>query len=147
MPTPLIDGLLARINQQSEDAKEPGFKRKTISRDARKLLTQHNWPGNIRELENTLRGAAVWSDGEVITPNDIKQAFLPTVQNKSAGDAILNQSLEQGIDLPEIIASVGKHYLQRAMEATNRNKSKAAHMLGLPSHQTLTNWLQKYGVK
>jgi DNA-binding NtrC family response regulator len=144
---PLIDGLLARINQQSEDAKEPGFKRKTISRDARKLLTQHNWPGNIRELENTLRGAAVWNDGEVITPNDIKQAFLPTVQNKSAGDAILNQSLEQGIDLPEIIASVGKHYLQRAMEATNRNKSKAAHMLGLPSHQTLTNWLQKYGVK
>ena len=144
---PLIDGLLNRINQQSEDAKEPGFKRKVLSLGARKLLTQHTWPGNIRELENTLRRAAVWSDGEVISLEDMKEAFLPNPETKPSAEAVLNRPLAQGIDLQEIIASVGKHYLQRAMEATNRNKSKAAAMLGLPSHQTLTNWLQKYGVE
>ena len=53
---PLIDGLLNRINDQSERAREPGFRKKTISDDARKLLMRETWPGNIRELENTLRG-------------------------------------------------------------------------------------------
>jgi DNA-binding NtrC family response regulator len=143
---PLIDGLLQRINEQSERAKEPGFKRKKISADARKLLIQELWPGNIRQLENTLRRAIVWSDGGVVTSDDIKEALLPAPHMKTA-DAILNRPLDQGIDLQSLIGAVAEHYLRRAIEAAHGNKSKAAELVGLPSYQTLTNWMRKYGLE
>jgi DNA-binding NtrC family response regulator len=143
---PLIEGLLNRINDQSERAREPGFKKKKLSVDARKLLVRENWPGNIRELENTLRRAAVWSDGEVIDAHDIADAILPSRPRTTGHDGILNHDLSQELDLQEIIGRVARHYLQRALDAAHGNKSQAAKLLGLSSYQTLTNWLEKYGL-
>jgi DNA-binding NtrC family response regulator len=144
--SPLIDGLMGRINDQSEAAKEPGFKRKKLSTDARKLLMQQGWPGNIRELENTLRRAAVWSDGATIGVDDIKEALLPGARGIAGQEMVLNRSLEQGIDIQSIIGGVAEHYLRRAMTLANGNKTKAAKLLGLANYQTLSNWLQKYGI-
>lgn len=143
---PLITGLLARINDQSEQAREPGFLRKKISEDAKKFMIQQLWPGNIRELENTLRRAAVWGDGETISLADIKEAVLPAVVGRAASESILNRPLEQGVDIQSIIGSVAEHYLRRAMVAASGNKSKAAKLLGLANYQTLSNWLEKYRV-
>ena len=44
------------------------------------------------------------------------------------------------------MASVARHYLSRALEETGGNKSRAARLVGLPSYQTFTNWIKKYGV-
>jgi transcriptional regulator with PAS, ATPase and Fis domain len=44
------------------------------------------------------------------------------------------------------IAVLAKTYIETALEETNGNKTKAAKLLGLPSYQTLNNWMQKYGV-
>jgi transcriptional regulator with GAF, ATPase, and Fis domain len=143
----LIDGLLARINEQSELAKEPGFVRKKLSADARKLLMMEAWPGNIRELENTLRRAIVWADADSVTAGDIKEALLPSARKTAGVDSILDRPLDQGVDLQEIIGAVATHYLRRAIEAAHGNKSKAAELVGLPSYQTLTNWMRKYGIE
>lgn len=143
----LIDGLLERINSQSELAKEPGFRRKKISVEARKILMHQGWPGNIRELENTLRRAAVWSDGGTISADDVKESVLSMTAARKPADGVLNQSLAQGLDLQSIISEVATHYLRRAMQAAHGNKSKAAELVGLPSYQTLTNWLRKYDVE
>jgi DNA-binding NtrC family response regulator len=144
---PLIDGLVKRINDQSEHATEPGFERKHISDAARKFLMQQTWPGNIREMENTLRRAIVWSDGAVVSADDIRDAMLPALHTAAATETILNRSLEQGIDLKSLIESVAEHYLRRAFEGAHGNKSRAAQLLGLPSYQTLTNWMRKYGIE
>ena len=123
---PLVDGLLDRINHQSAD--EPGFSPKTISPGAKTLLGQQPWPGNVRELENTLRRAAVWSDRREISEQDIRDALLP-VTGSSRSDAVLNRSLEHGIDLPELLGEVEKMLLdagiggaddiERAKETSN----------------------------
>ncbi|WP_036281772.1 sigma-54-dependent Fis family transcriptional regulator [Methylocystis sp. ATCC 49242] len=139
---PLIDGRLARINAQS--AKEPGFSPRRISPEAKAMLMRHGWPGNVRELENTLRRAAVWCDGEIMEAADIADALLPRAT--PAADAVLGRPLEAGVDLPELLAEVARHYLSRAMSACNGNKSRAAELVGLASYQTLTNWLEKYDV-
>jgi DNA-binding NtrC family response regulator len=144
---PIVDGLLRRINEQSERDREPGFKRKKLSSGARKLLMQEVWPGNIRQLENTLRRAVVWAEGDVVSSEDMMEALLPVASKNSTADLILDQPIDQGIDIQAIIGTVAIHYLERAIEAARGNKSKAAELLGLGSYQTLTNWMRKYDVK
>jgi transcriptional regulator with PAS, ATPase and Fis domain len=141
----LIDRFLEQINKESGN--EPGYKRKKISASARNILLRHSWPGNVRELLNTLTRAAVWSLDEELGEDDIREALLPVPSSSKSKSDILNQSLAEGIDLPEIMKTVAVHYLERAIEKNNGNKTKAAKILGLPSYQTLTNWLRKYGLE
>jgi transcriptional regulator with PAS, ATPase and Fis domain len=42
---------------------------------------------------------------------------------------------------------VARHYLGRALDEAHGNKTKAAKLVGLPSYQTFTNWMNRYGVK
>lgn len=138
----LIDSMLASIN--AEAVSQPGYKHKKLDVSARNILIQHTWPGNVRELHNTLLRASIWAVGDKITGQDVAESLAVTVAPKA--DAILGRPLDQAISLPEIIGDVARHYLERAMAQTHGNKSEAARLLGIGSYQTLTNWLQKYGV-
>lgn len=139
----LIDKLMDRIN--IEASLEPGFEHKKLSASARNLLLKHPWPGNVRELQNTLTRAGVWSYGHTITYEDIQDALQPVVSMAIKNDEILHRSLDNGVDLPNIMSSVASHYLKRALEKTNNNKTQTSQILGLSSYQTLNNWLKKYG--
>jgi DNA-binding NtrC family response regulator len=138
----LVDRLLEQVN--SESKAEPGFEHKKLSASARNLLLQHPWPGNVRELLNTLRRAAIWSDGGTITVEDVREALLPTPGSMRA--EVLNRPLGGGFNLPNLMADVAIHYLTRAMDEASGNKTKAADLVGLPSYQTFTNWLSRYGL-
>ncbi len=139
----LIDKLLEQLNLEA--AKELGVPHKSISPSAKNLLLKHDWPGNIRELQNTLLRAAVWSNGNQIIVEDAKAALFqgPPVSD----DTILNRSLGEGFDIKELISKVACHYLSRAMKEANGSKTIAARLVGLPSYQTLTNWLKTYGIE
>ncbi len=50
------------------------------------------------------------------------------------------------VDLPEIVSDLAGWYIRRALKLTDGNKTLAAELLGLNSHQTLTNWMRKHGV-
>lgn len=141
--TILIDKLLKKINQES--ASEPGYRHKKISSAAKNLLLQHRWPGNIRELLNTLFRAAIWTVGEIIEVEDMREALLPEFSMQE--DIILNRPLGERLNLPELMTQVARHYLHRAMAEAQGNKTQAAKLLGLPSYQTLTNWLVKYEIE
>ena len=141
----LISNFLERINR--ENCSEPGYKSKKISVLARNLLLKHPWPGNIRELQNTLIRAAVWSIDEELDEEDIREALLPAPAINKDNEGVLDLPLEHGIDLPEIIKKVAVHYLERGLKEKQGNKTKVAKILGLPSYQTLTNWLKKYGLE
>lgn len=142
--TILVDHLLERFN--AESAADPAWEEKQLSPSARNQLQRHAWPGNIRELTNTLTRAAVWSTGPTISGQDIAEALLELPTSACADDGILNRPIEDGVDLPGLMQEVASHYLRRALDATAGNKSKAADLVGLTSYQTLTNWLQKYSV-
>lgn len=139
----LMDSLLDDINSQARH--EPGFERKKLTPSARNILLAHSWPGNVRELMNTLLRAAIWSDGPSISEEDIKEAMLPIIDNQD-DQSILNQSLEQGLNLPQVMGEVAGHYIHKALKETGSNKTRAAKLLGLKNYQTLDNWMEKYGV-
>jgi DNA-binding NtrC family response regulator len=138
----LVDHLLEQVN--GEAAGEPGYKDKRLSAGAKNLLLAHTWPGNVRELLNTLRRAAIWSETAAISSEDVREALLPAAT--SGRKHVLGRPLGGGLSLPELLKEVARSYLQRAMDEARGNKTKAAELVGLPSYQTLTNWLEKYDV-
>lgn len=139
----LIDALLSRINHEAKN--QPGYEEKHLSASARNLLIQSPWPGNVREVNNTLQRAAVWSSGATIEVQDVREALLPMPSRRTHD--VLGRPLGNGLSLPDIMESVATHYLARAMEESAGNKTKAAELVGLPSYQTLTNWLHRYGIE
>ena len=140
----LVDHLLALVNR--EGIEQPGYVEKKLSVTARKLLDRHPWPGNVRELQNTLRRACIWTPGPVLKAEDIRDALLPTTGRTGEAE-VLGKPLGEGFDLPEVLAGVARHYLQRAMDEAQGNKTQAAQLVGLPSYQTFTNWTKRYGVR
>ncbi|WP_339729168.1 sigma-54 dependent transcriptional regulator [Maribacter stanieri] len=85
-----------------------------ISPEALQILERYNWPGNIRELENVIQRAVIMSDGTI----DVKD--LPDV-------------LKYQIDFPNNelrpLREMEKEYVQRVLNHTNGNKTKAAEIL------------------
>ncbi|MDM4018188.1 sigma-54 interaction domain-containing protein [Roseiconus lacunae] len=141
----LVDHFLDRLNADRERNVE--WEHKKLSAGARNLLNQHPWPGNIRELSNTLCRAAIWSPGPTIGKEQMRNALFPVKRDIPGYDAVLNRNLGNDLDLSELLAEVARHYLTRAYEEAEGNKSAACQLVGLPNYQTFTNWMKKYGVK
>ncbi len=139
----LIDHMLGEINRDSVG--EPGYVDKNISAGARNIMLSYPWPGNARELFNTIHRAAVWSPDEIITVEDVREILItPPVARTQDSPDLLNAD---GVNLPEMLANKAHDYLERALGLTSGNKTKAAKLLGLPNYQTFTNWCEKYGVE
>lgn len=135
----LADSLLASMGQQ--DASLGG---KKLSSKAKNLVLKHAWPGNVRELQATLLRAALWCSTDIIDADDLEQALFAAPM-KVTNEAEIDVS--QGIDLNEHLAGVATKYINQALQVTGRNKTRAAKLLGLKSQQTLSNWMDKYGIE
>lgn len=135
----LINDLLIEINQQL--AIHPQFNSKIICKNAIKFATEYSWPGNIRELYNTLQRAALWSNSDEITQSDLAEAIITFVSSDGS-----NSSFSLPGNLEQHIENVKKYYVAQALKKTNNNKSSSAKMLGLRNHQTLSNWMKNLGI-
>lgn len=105
---------------------------KHLSRAALLRLEQHHWPGNIRELENTIeRAVALSGRREELIPADF---LLPHTMKKtpaSAGELSHLTLPESGLDFELIVAGIERNMIDQALRRTNGNKSAAAELLGL----------------
>ena len=137
----LIDALMKQINTEANLTL--GQIEKKLDAGARNLLLRHSWPGNVRELQNVLLRAAVFSSSEKVTAQDVAESLA--IGMPPEPENIMGRSLDRVISLRDIMAEVASHYLNRAMLTTNGNKTEAARLLGLGSHQNLANWIRKYG--
>jgi DNA-binding NtrC family response regulator len=71
--------LLARI------ATQPGLRSLGITAEALALLMQHDWPGNVRQLQNALFRAAVLCEGDALTPQDFPQIAAQIIARQGNG--------------------------------------------------------------
>ncbi len=104
-----------------------------FSKEAIDALKSHAWPGNIRELMNRIRKAAVLCETNLILASDLD--LLANKQGKHAGV----NNLAQARDLAEKAAVVD------TLAANNQNVSKAAKQLGV-SRMTLYRLLDKHEI-
>lgn len=141
----LIDALLEKVNREGE-ADEVAYRRKTLTPKARTLLQNYDWPGNVRELENTLLRAAVWSPGAKLSEKEIESALLRQPP-ASSSQAILERLLTKDFSIQALHDEVSRHYIERALGVTHGNKTRAAQLLDLGSHQVLSNWMERLGLR
>lgn len=140
----LVQRLMAQINEYFE-RQEPGYRHKSISASAMAFVRKHPWPGNVRQLYNTLVQAAVMTDAQVIDRQDVADA-IAEVPGKPAVDP-LERPLGEGFSLTDLLREIQRHYLLRAMKESGGVKTKAAELLGYKNYQTLAAQLKRFKVE
>ncbi|MDA3970592.1 MAG: sigma-54 dependent transcriptional regulator [Desulfobulbaceae bacterium] len=112
---------------------------RTIHPQALNLLMHHDWPGNIRELENCMERAVILCQGEQITPAELPPQLTPHGQNPA--DSTL-PATTSGLTLRDM----EREMIRVTLEETAGNKSQAAKNLGI-ARQTLLNKIKEYGLE
>jgi DNA-binding NtrC family response regulator len=101
-----------------------------LSPEAIRVLQQHVWKGNIRELRNVMERAAVLTDGNTVLPE-----HLPYEIQKHNAGAVSNLTL----------ASVEKQHIEKVLAYTKGNKTRAAECLAI-GLTTLYRKMEEYGL-
>jgi two-component system response regulator PilR (NtrC family) len=117
-----------------------------ISRAAMDLLLQHDWPGNIRELENVLERAVALES----TPTVLAESLPPSIRNgapAARGGVHASAGLpDAGFDLEAHVKEIERGYLAQALERTNGVQVKAAELLGM-SFRSFRYYVKKYNLR
>ncbi|MDY0340109.1 MAG: sigma-54 dependent transcriptional regulator [Coriobacteriia bacterium] len=113
---------------------------RTISPQAMEALVAYQWPGNIRELENTVERITILSHGEVIEADDLPIEVRSGVSVVDAGSRCFVLP-EGGIDLEETELDL----IRQALDRTGGSAPKAAKLLGLTT-RTLEARMERYGL-
>jgi two-component system, NtrC family, response regulator HydG len=88
-----------------------------------RLLSSYWWPGNIRELENTIERVVATCDGDWITDEDLPlELQVADVDRHDDGGSLLDRAL----------STFERNFIVRALERNNWNVSQTARYLGVP---------------
>jgi two-component system response regulator AtoC len=110
-------------------------------------LVRQDWPGNVRQLENTIARLAALSTGGTITLADLESATGQRPEAPPPADDAAEPvpDARSGPSLKEQVEAFERGLVARALEATGGNQSEAARRLGV-SRVTLIDKLKKYGL-
>jgi DNA-binding NtrC family response regulator len=98
---------------------------------AERILGSAPWDGNVRELRNVLERACILADGEFVTERELAVSMpgLPIVTG--GGGAGLPGGSVRATSDADLLVTVEREHIQRALVRANGNKKAAARMLGL----------------
>jgi len=122
----LAMALLQRYSDENKK-KITGFTKPAI-----RAIETHNWPGNIRELENRIKRAVIMAEGSKIAPEDL-ELVSPFKKYEGHGLREARESLE-------------RDFIERAIARNKGNITQVASELGL-SRPTLYELMEKLGMK
>ncbi len=120
-------------------AAENGKDLRGFTREAFERLMRHDYPGNIRELENTVESAVVLSRSSFVGTSD-----LPDHIRASGAD--YPETAEPSNTLDERLQNVEREIIQEALQAAGGNQSEAARLLGI-GERRLRSRLERLGLK
>jgi two-component system response regulator HydG len=127
-----------------EFSKRNGKQAQGFSKDARQAMMAYDWPGNIRQLRNTVERMMVLDVDGLLGVDDLPDEIAALARD-SDGDlpaAVAGSDALVGRTLNE----VEKYYIQRALELTNGKREEAAAILGI-GERTLYRKINEYGLK
>ena len=145
---------------------------RSISERALEAMRAYAWPGNVRQLENVMRGLIVTSTNDEISDSDVRQAlstqpiapvFVGPASNRIFGDLIESRlqahfnSLGGALPAPglrlRVLSEIEGPLIRTALEASDGNRVKCAELLGvnrntlrkkMVEHGILANWRKNF---
>ena len=108
---------------------------KTVSPAAVELLAEYPWPGNVRQLLNTLEAVLVFAPGPEIGPGELPEE----IRRASGNREVVRSAAARGLTLAEL----ERDYIFEMLRRTEGNKTRAAELLGIP-RRTLYRRLDEY---
>ncbi len=144
-----------------ERAADSGLPRKTLDDEAVDLLEQHDWPGNVRQLENLMRRLAALSRDDRISAGEIAamlgqgqqaSAVAPDVALDTAVRAYVERlarsepaALDDGTLYDRLLAEVERPLIEAMLARHGGNQLRAARAIGL-NRNTLRKRLDTLGI-
>jgi DNA-binding NtrC family response regulator len=122
-----IPVLAAKMVALYDDSATP----REISAEALEILTQYEWPGNIRELRSIITKALIFSDTDVISTCDLPRHI--TANRKIPAKK------------PKTLEEMEKNHIIAVLSETGGNQSKAAELLGI-NRKTLYKKIHKFKI-
>jgi transcriptional regulator with PAS, ATPase and Fis domain len=122
----LVDYFVEKVCRQE------GVEKRLVPAETMMLLVEYNWPGNVRQLENSVEMAVALSgDRRALLPPDFP---LPAARKPepACGENLETFQLpESGLDFEETMGRIELQLLEEALRRTAGNKTQAAEMLRL----------------
>ncbi len=146
------DDIILLLNHfLAQASNELDIEQKSLSSEVINYLLTLNWPGNVRQLENTSRWLTVMATGHKITFDDLPQDLKETADSNSdhSWQTLLKQHIAQRLKrgnsriLDDITPLVEKIALKEALQKTGGRKKDAAELLGW-GRNTLTRKLKEF---
>lgn len=136
----LAEHFLAKYSEQMEKPMSG------ISRQAMDCLMRHEWPGNIRELENALERAVALE----ATPTVLAESLPSSVRGASGargnGAPAATDLPDTGFDLEAHVKDIERGYIAEALQRANGVQVRAAELLGM-SFRSFRYYVKKYNLR
>ena len=110
--------------------------------EAMQILCTHEWPGNVREMENLIERLVILKKDGLIDVSD-----LPPELSNSPAEQLLPENIfpSEGVNLKGILEQIEIKLIKQALNRSGGNKAKAAELLQL-KRTTLVERLKKLGI-
>jgi len=131
----LVQALMADMNQKHNRTVSG------VSDSVMSAFQAYAWPGNTRELRNTLERAVIVCDGALVEPKHLPPGFGQVMPRAPVQEA---NAVRLGVGTT--VDEAERLLILKTLEATNNNKTRAAEILGI-SLKTLHNKLKEYGAQ
>ena len=147
----LVDHFFAAFAEETKMAP------KHLSSAAKRLFLAYGWPGNVREMENTVKNACVIAPGEEVQVEDLRYkpelySLLshsgPPVVGAGAGNGVGGVEAAGGDALNHLmpLKELEKRAIEAALQSCNGKRKDAAQVLDIPI-RTLYEKMKRYGIR
>jgi two-component system response regulator AtoC len=141
---PLAEYFVATYRQRHRG----GNQAERISEEAMGLLESYDWPGNIRELENTIERAMVLADGPSIEAHLLDGKLSqrqPLVVRAPAAERETTTPDDKDLSIKRHTRRIEEELIRRALDKSTGNRHNASKLLGI-SYRALLYKIKEYGI-
>ncbi len=128
----LVTGFLRKFSPDQPLSVDPGLM---------DLLMEHEWRGNVRELENLMERMAILRRADILTERDLPPDFGFALTSGAPAGTPAAPNISENLSFHD----AEKQLIEHALQKSDGNKSKAAELLKIPRH-VLVYRLKKYGI-